>query len=335
MMGKVLKGVALGLATSLLGVAAIGQSTAPPAGVSTGQPTENSAFNGALTHSELQKLGDFIDRAHMLTGNDAVKAKAAARDATAKLASELSLACEVIDAEQVGRGKAKADGKTVEVNAYEVACGNGMGYFIVSQGSETPAAMSCFAADAAHAADVAAGVKSDMYCQLPANRDVKAMAASLMQVAGTSCAVRDLHWFGQSSQTRTEYQEVVCADGKGYLLRTALAGTTSPTSVMSCTDAAKQGLRCKLTDGGPVATPVTLDTFRDALQKQGVKCTPTETRLIGRENVRKRYVVEFACPEMPNGLVAFIPLEDNANPFETIDCSQAVARHLLCQFTSN
>jgi hypothetical protein len=72
-----------------------------------------------------------------------------------------------------------------------------------------------------------------------------------------------------------------------------------------------------------------------AVEKHGVKCTASQTRLIGRESVRKRYVVEFACPEMPNGLVAFIPLEGNTNPFETVDCGQAVERHLLCQFTLN
>ncbi|MGH8264326.1 MAG: hypothetical protein ACRET4_12660 [Steroidobacteraceae bacterium] len=334
MMPRILKGVALGLTAAVLGIAAHAQG-APPPGVSTGQPTEGSGFNGALTHTDLQKLGDYIDRAHMLTGGDPVKVKAAAHEATAKLAGELSLSCDVTDAEQVGRGKVKVDGKTVDVNAYEVACGNGTGYFIVSQGSEMPAAMSCFAADAAHAADVAAGAKSDMYCQLPGNRDVKAMAASLMQSAGTNCAVRDLRWFGQSSQTRTEYQEVVCGDGKGFLLRTALAGTSTPTQVMSCTDAAKQGLKCKLTDGGPVSTPVTMDLFKESLVQHGVKCTATQSRLMGQENVRKRYAVEFACPEMPNGLVALIPLAGNSNPFETIDCAQAVERHLLCQFTSN
>ena len=333
MLRRVLKNLALAVAESLLAIGAHAQG-APPGGGGAYQTPDNSTIL-SRTHAGLEKLGDFIDRSRMLTDAESVRAKAEARAATAKLAGDLSLSCEVTDAEQVGHGKATADGKTVEVNAYEVACGNGMGYFIVSQGSEMPAAMSCFAAEAAHAADVAAGGKSDMYCQLPANKDVKVMAASLMQSAGTNCAVQNLRWFGQSSQTRTEYQEVACADGKGFLLRTALAGTGTPTSVMSCADAAKQGLRCKLTDGGPVATPVTLETFKDALQQHGVKCTPTQTRLIGQENVRKRYAVEFACPEMPNGLVAFIPLEGNANPFETIDCPQAVERHLLCQFTSN
>jgi hypothetical protein len=332
MLRRLLKNLTLAVAASLPAIGALAQGIPGGGDRTTERPDVNTALSNS--HFALQKLGDYIDRTSMTTDAKSAKAKAAAREATVKLAGELRLGCEVTDAEQVGRGKAKADGKTVDVNAYEVACGDGTGYFIVSQGSEMPTAMSCFAADAAHAVDVAAGTKSDMYCQLPANKDLKVMAASLMQIAGTNCAVRDLRWFGQSAQTRTEYQEVVCGDGKGFLLRTALAGTNSPTSVMSCTDAAKQGIKCKLTDGGPVSTPITMEALIAAVEKHGVKCTASQTRLIGRENVRKRYVVEFACPEVPNGLVAFIPLEGNSNPFETIDCAKAVERHLLCEFTA-
>ncbi|HZF15954.1 MAG TPA: hypothetical protein VE046_08455 [Steroidobacteraceae bacterium] len=307
---------------------------APPANPNPTQPTEGSGFNNAMTHTELQRLGDYIDRAHMLVGGDPAKAKAAAKEETWKLAGEMSLGCKIADAEQVGRGQSKVDGKTVDVNVYEVACDNGMGYFLVAQGAASPSALSCFAADATHAADIAAGAQSDMYCQLPANKDIKAMAASLMSGAGTDCSVQKLQWFGQSAESRTEYQEIVCADGKGYLLRTAQPGAAAPTLVMSCSDAAKQGLKCRLTDGGPVSQPLTMQTFRDALTAHGVKCESTRSRVIGQENIRKRYVVEFDCPGQPQGLVAFIPVEGNSTPFETIDCATAVARHILCEYTS-
>lgn len=73
-------------------------------------------------------------------------------------------------------------------------------------------------------------------------------------------------------ESRTEYREIVCADGKGYLLRTAQAGGTGPTVVMSCTG---------------------------ALAANGVKCESTKSRAIGQENVRKCNVVECAGPEPP------------------------------------
>lgn len=98
---------------------------------------------------------------------------------------------------------------------------------------------------------------------------------------------------------------------------------------MSCQEAAKQGLKCRLTDGGPVTVPITLQTFRDALKENGVSCEPTQMRLIGRETVSRRYVVEMQCPDS-GGLVAFIPLEGNTKKLETLDCSAAMERNILC-----
>jgi hypothetical protein len=103
-------------------------------------------------------------------------------------------------------------------------------------------------------------------------------------------------------------------------------------SAVSCQEAAKQGLKCHLTDGGPA--PVTMQTFRDALKQYEVKCEPTNMRMIGRESVNRRYVVEVQCPEQPKGLVAFIPVAGNANKFETIDCAAAVERQIRCELAA-
>jgi hypothetical protein len=80
----------------------------------------------------------------------------------------------------------------------------------------------------------------------------------------------------------------------------------------------------------PVAVPVTMRTFREAFKENGVMCEPTELRLIGRETVGKRYVVDIQCPDKQDGLVAFIPLEGNTKKFETLDCSAAIERHVVC-----
>jgi hypothetical protein len=142
--------------------------------------------------------------------------------------------------------------------------------------------------------------------------------------------VSNFRWFGFSASSQTEYSEVACADGKGYLLKMPRIGAT--VSVLSCQEAAQQGLKCRLTEGGRVAAAATMQTFREALKQNGVRCEPTQMRTIGRESVDKRYVVEVQCPEQPNGLVAFIPLEGNTHPFETIDCPAAVERQIQCQY---
>ena len=50
------------------------------------------------------------------------------------------------------------------------------------------------------------------------------MSASLMKAAGTHCVVTDSRWFGVSASRQTDYSEVACADGLGYLLKVGLAG---------------------------------------------------------------------------------------------------------------
>jgi hypothetical protein len=255
---------------------------------------------------------------------------AQARQESERIIAALSLSCKPTDAERIGHGKSMVDGRRAEVNIFEVACGNGMGYLLASLGTGKPMAMSCFAADATHADSMAKGEKSDLYCQLAANKDVKGMAGAMMTTAGTACAVNGLRWFGLNASTQTEYTEVTCGDGNGYLLRTVQAEPPTQVTVMSCQEAARQGMKCHLTNGGPVAAPVTMETFRDAIKENGVTCEPTAMRLIGRETVSRRYVVEMQCPDKPGGLVAFIPLEGNTKMFETLDCSAAIDRHVLC-----
>jgi hypothetical protein len=160
------------------------------------------------------------------------------------------------------------------------------------------------------------------------------MAASLMIAAGTSCTVNDLRWFGLAAATHTECTEVKCGNGNDYLLRTQQVGPAAQITAVSCQDAAKQGLKCHLSDGGPVPMPVTMQRFRDALKEGGVSCEPTQMRLVGRETVTRRYVVEMQCPDT-TGLVAFIPLEDNTKKMETLDCSAAMQRNIVSTLNAN
>ncbi|MGA2780216.1 MAG: hypothetical protein ABSF94_21890 [Steroidobacteraceae bacterium] len=289
-------------------------------------PKPTSAANGytnPLTGQDMEKM-------HDVTEQD----RAAAKEQSAKLIAAMDLSCELVAAERVGRGKIQAEGKTTGVNVYEIACANGMGYLLEPQGSQKPIAVSCFAAEAMHSASAARGDKSDLYCQLAPNKDVKATAAALLTRAGEVCKLSDLRWFGLSASTQTEYSEVACTDGKGYLLKIPEIGISARISAINCQEAAMQGLKCRLTDPGSAPAPVALQIFRDALKSNGVDCEPTQMRLIGRETIDKRYVVEVQCPQQPKGLVAFIPLEGNTNKFETIDCGAAVEQEIVCKFTA-
>ena len=249
-----------------------------------------------------------------------------------KLIHELSLPCELVDAERAGGGRISLDGHMLDVKVYEAACRSGTGYLLVSQPPRASLAISCFAAEAAHVADVARGVTPDGFsCVLSNHSDVKTMAASVVNKAGTECDVKDYRWVGVSYVNGTEYSEVACADSHGYVVEVPKTSAAAPISVVACQDAVKQGVKCSLS---AVTMPVTLQTLREAIASQAVNCEPAEIRYIGRETQGRRYVVELRCPQQPNGLVAFIPLEGNPKPFETVDCSAAAARALQCTLTA-
>lgn len=308
-----------------------GAGPAPPGGpgssVGPGPPPAYVPITGAPDFTNL-KLKELAGKVHDADDWD----KDYLRKQTQKLIQALALPCQPTDQVRAGGGKTQVDGKKVEVNVLEVACHEGTGYFLISQPPQKPAAVSCFAAEAMRAADTSPEAKSDFRCTLPANKDVNAMAASLLMGAGTTCDVRNFHWLGVSAPRQMEYSEVSCTDGKGYVLKVPQATSlTAQISAESCQDAVSEGVKCNLT---AVTLPVTLQTFRDAIKEHAVDCEPAQLRYIGRETTGRRYVVEMQCPQQPHGLVAFIPLQGNTKPFETLDCPAAVERAVQCRLTA-
>jgi hypothetical protein len=114
----------------------------------------------------------------------------------------------------------------------------------------------------------------------------------------------------------------------------ATSGSPTKNTAMSCSDAAKQGIKCKLTDPGPAEVPVTLQTFKEALAQNGVSCNIGQIRLVGQEDHLKRYVVEYLCVDQSTDRVAFLPLAGNATPYESLDCATALStRGVACTLT--
>jgi hypothetical protein len=305
-----------------------------------GTHQDNGGLNGSLSNEDLQKLGGENQKdASPSVSRDAALARAKAETESAELVKALELSCHITDAQLVvaGTRKAASGGKDVDTRVYEVACGGALGYLLETQDTDKPIAISCLTAEEARAADVAKGKPPGFFCKLPENKDVYAIVASMI-TAGTSaaCTVRDLQPFGRSESTHSDYSEVACQDGKGFLLRTPLPGSQAQTLVMTCGDAAKQGIKCRLTDAGPVQAPMSLDVFKTALAQHGVSCRIDPIRLIGQEDNRKRYVVEYRCADQPKAIVAFVPLEGNTNPYESLDCAAALLRSVVCRYnTSN
>lgn len=291
---------------------------------------DNGGLNGSLSREDLQRLsGD-----HKNEPKDTPEARAKAKTQTVALLESLKISCDASDAKLLAAGtvKPKGGGKEVDARVYEVACSHAMGYVLETQGGEPPMAISCLSAEEARAADVGRGKDPSFFCKLPGNTDVYGLvSAMIMDQAGAQCTVGKLQLFGRSASTHTEYSEVACTDGNGFMLRTAQPGFEAKTVVMSCREAAKQNIKCKLTDPGPVEAQVTAQTLKDALAHNGVTCSIAQIRVVGQEEHLKRYVVEYLCADQTAGMVAFVPLPGNTNPFESEDCAAAAAdRNVTC-----
>ena len=244
------------------------------------------------------------------------------------IVSSIALPCVVSDANLLGEGKANINGQMLDTKNFEVACSNGLGYLLSSSPPLKATGYSCIAADHARAKNPAG---DSVICSLPANGDVKAMAGNALGKLGAACQVTGVTWMGTTSGN--ELTEIACTGGSGYVLTAAMPGnSTSPPSAMTCVDAAKHGIFCKMSSSGP--PPLTLDTFKNALAQHNVACNATNGRSIGKENKLKRHVIEFQCPqEHPEGLVALVPLEDSTAPFETLTCAQAAKKYkIICAY---
>jgi hypothetical protein len=300
---------------------------------------DNSGINGSLSKADLEKLGgDHKQDTSSDVPKDPVLARAKAKSQSLPLLQALQISCDVSDAKLVvaGTRRPTAGGKEQETRVYEVACAGNMGYLLETVGKETPIAISCLSAEEARAADVAKSKEPSFFCKLTENTNVYAMVTGMiMKGVGAQCDVGTLQLYGRSESTHSEYSEVACKDGNGFLLRITQPGFRSENAVMSCAEAAKQSIKCRLTDPGPVEVPVMLQTLKEALARNGVACDIGQIRLIGQEDHLKRYVVEYMCANQATSAIAFVPLAGNSNPYESLDCAAALSRRdVACTFRS-
>jgi hypothetical protein len=325
------------IAVMSLAMPAAGQRTDPRAA---GTGMQNH-LNGNLTQEQFDKLQNYATDAKRLTKEDKAAGKtleqvlAEDKAAAAALVTTMPLSCAVVSAMKVAAGPETVDGQTVQTTTYEAACSNGMGYFLISQAPAKPYGFSCFASDATAKADTAAGRKASAVCLLPENSDLKTVAGKMLAGMGFTCKVKDYRWIGQNAANHIEFNEVACDNGQGYIMRVALPGATIPVTIETCNQSAKRGLACKLSDNGD--TGPSLASFREALAKNHVSCAATDatTRVIGEIKAKKQYVVEFACPMNPKGVVAYIPQADSTTPFEALDCATAAKRGAICVLAGN
>ena len=291
---------------------------------------DNSGLNGSLSRADVERLSG--PNANTAAAQDTPEARARVQALGVQLLGKSNVACQSPEITLVvsGTNRSASTGQTQDAKVYEAACHDGLGYLLETRGSDAPLVVSCFAAEAGRVVDEQIGRPPGFFCKMPQNRDVKATAATLLAGAGTACAVREWRWYGKSVTSQSEYSEVACEGGAGYVLRTPMPGSQTAPTVTSCADAVRQGISCRLTAVAPPPPEPTLDSFRAALAQNGVACKVDQLREIGREQIHKRYVVEYLCANTPASRVALIPLADNDNPFQVLTCTTAADIGVEC-----
>jgi hypothetical protein len=307
------------LALPVEGLAQAGAGNAGAAGRQ--QPVEDTLTRDTLSQQDLKHLAEKIDQWNRVDGKKGVSPRAARERAAAMLAA-LQVPCSVSDAAYRGQAPDAA-----APHVYEAACQEGMGYLLELRGKDLTG-VSCLA-DRDEPAP---------RCSLPANVDGRSMVGAVLGQQRIPCKVREFKWLGGST-SGLDHVEAACEGGIGYVLRQPPPGKAGKLEVFNCQEAGKHGIACTLTPTAVAEAPTadsrpTLAWFRQALSQNGVSCESKRARIIGRESIKRRYLVEFECADRPDGLVAYVPSAgDTANSFESMSCVQAAARAIRCEWS--
>lgn len=337
--------VLVAVALSLAVTGAWAQNGPPSEGIN-GPTVPQGTTRDYVSPEDVKSLADLVDTKRQLEGRNLVSARIA-RESSLLMLKALHVSCEVRDAKSIGAGTRVVNGKAVDIGLYEASCADGMGYLLTMQG-ELASGVSCFEAGAATTAQAGQSGGAGPGCELPADADLGTMATSVMRNAGTACAARQVRWLGHSAAPNFDFTDVACGGGEEYVLQTPAPGTQGSIIVLTCQAAATHGAACQLAPGssraasagaaparaasGAQAHP-DLQWFEKALAQNGFACTVKNARLLGRESIKRRWVVEFQCAQDPHGVVAYIPSAgDTVHPLEHIDCATAAQRHLACAF---
>jgi hypothetical protein len=313
------------LTVLVLPVESFAQAAGPPNTGSAGrqQPEEQVMTRDTMSQSDLKRLAEKIDQWNRVEGKAGVPPRVAKIRTTAMLAV-LKVSCVVSDAAYLGAAPDNA-----EQNVYEAACEDGMGYLLFLQKSLLTGT-SCLEAGRD---------ESHMKCALLANADSKIVAGAVLNHNHIQCKVQQLNWLGTSA-ANLDHMEVACEGTSGYVVRSPRPGSSGKLEVMNCQEANKQGIACQLPANVASAPAMadarpTLAWFKDALSRNGVSCQSKRARIVGRESIKRRYLVEFECSDRPEGLIAIVPpASDPVNSFESMNCASAAGRGIHCEFVS-
>ncbi len=205
---------------------------------------------------------------------------------------------------------------------FEVACANGRGYIVTTSAppdvSQKVEMISCLAFDAT----------SPVACKLTTADANQAVIDALAAKSPKACAVKQKRYV-LTTEDESNYYEVACQDGKGYMLQEKADGSLGET--IDCAVADNIGGGCTFTNSRQAQSD------EDALYSKlahnaGYNCdvskySPFDVNIPGHE------VVELACANRPDGAVAIFPASSAAGKAEVYDCAHSEVAGYRCGFT--
>ena len=214
--------------------------------------------------------------------------------------------------------QARFIGATDTDNLYEVACTGSGGYVLREpKAGGAPVASMCaiFPPDGA--------VKCTLTPPAVQTAEIDKLATGI----GQPCSVKGRRYIG-STPDHTDFFEVACNEGKGYVLQTGANGALQQS--IDCVKATELAGGCTLTDVRQAQTEL-VTVYTHLSQKAGFDCTVTKyaefpAKADGTE------VVELACSNRPDGGVGMFPA--NGTP-KVVDCLRASAQGYVCNMTKD
>jgi hypothetical protein len=214
--------------------------------------------------------------------------------------------------------KARPIGQSPTHFIYEVSCQGGAGYIlqIPHLGAGDPAANPCIGYDEASTA---------VKCTLTTPDQRNATFNTLLASGGKPCTLKAKHFVG-TTPTHSDYIEVACNEGKGYVLEIDKAGKLK--AEIDCAQAGGIAGGCTLTDSRAAQTEQN-GVYTRLAKKAGFNCDVAKYAAFAVDKPGLD-VVELQCANRPDGGVGLFPATGDAH---VLDCIRSQTEGYRCSYT--
>jgi hypothetical protein len=218
--------------------------------------------------------------------------------------------CDIENARAIGAGAKNA--------YFEVACKGGTGYIVTTSSpvnvGQDVAVNSCLLYEDG----------GNVSCKLTDRATQLAVVDPLAAASGKNCAVKDKRYV---LSTKTDnYFEVVCQDGKGYMLQQT-AATGALAKAIDCAQAGFVGGGCTLSDAVAAQTEQA-GLYTKLATKAGFDCKVEKYGMLPSKDPRTE-IVELKCSNRPDGGIGLFSVDKNV----VYDCVTSEMNGYRCSFT--